>query len=266
MLEFEGEFWRLPFNPKGRVIHMGRKYVGFDIETEAIIPEGENLRDHRPLGITCVGFDTAEDGTTTIGAVGEHMMLEEIKSVVAALERYVEEGYTIATWNGLAFDFDILAEEAADPELGARIAKLATGEHHVDLMFHFLCVKGFRCGLAKACEGMEIEGKVEGMSGASAPELWATGEREKVLEYVGQDACIQRRLVEKVEADRRLYWVTAKGTLSHAVMGKPRTPREALRIPEPDVTWMDNPPARKWSYWWTKQYGVRMEPEEPKVF
>lgn len=243
-----------------------RMYVGFDIETAAIIPEGESLRDHRPLGITCVGFDTADGGVATIGAEGARMTPAEIESVVDALEQYVEEGYTIATWNGLAFDFDVLAEEAADPELGARIAKLATGEHHVDLMFHFLCVKGFRCGLAKALEGMELEGKTDGMSGAAAPQLWADGERDKVLEYVGQDARIQRLLVEKTAADRRLYWITGKGKLSHAVMGEPRTPREALRLPEPDTAWMDNPPARKWSYWWTKQYGVKMEPEDPKVF
>lgn len=244
------------------------KYVGFDIETAAIVPEGESIRDHRPLGVTCAGFDTADADhglPTTIGAAGARMTPAEIRKVVETLEAYVEAGYTIATWNGLAFDFDVLAEEA-EPDVAQRIAELATGDSHVDVMFHFLCTKGFRCGLAKALEGMGLEGKTEGVSGALAPQLWADGERSTVLEYVHQDARIQRLLTEKVDAEGRLYWITGKGKRSHAVLGVPRSPKRALLIPEPDVGWMDNPPKREWSYWWAEKLGIEMAPKESKPF
>jgi hypothetical protein len=242
---------------------MSRKYVGFDIETAKVIPEGANLRDERPLGVTCVAFD-AEDFKRTIAAASGQMTPAEVRAVVDQLEELIGKGYTIATWNGLAFDFDILAEEA-EVDVAKRIAVIAASEHHVDLMFHFVCAKGFRCSLAKACEGMDIEGKTEGVTGAGAPELWASGEREKVLEYVAQDARIQRLLTEEVAKAGRMWWVTKKGTLSSVVLGEPRDVVAALRLPEPDTTWMDNPPQRKWFYWWTKPHGVDLSPD-PKVF
>ena len=44
----------------------------------------------------------------------------------------------ILTWNGLGFDFDVLAEEA---DSHALCKQCALG--HVVLMFHFVCVQGF---------------------------------------------------------------------------------------------------------------------------
>ena len=237
---------------------MSRKYVGFDIETAKVIPEGANLREERPLGVTCVAFDRADFPNLAVGAKGNQMTPAEVREVVDRLEEMVAQGYVITTWNGLAFDFDILAEEA-EPDVAQRIARLATSDNHVDLMFHFVCAKGFRVALAKACEGMEIEGKTDGVSGARAPELWAAGERDKVLEYVAQDARIQRLLAEAVDAKGKLWWVKKNGQLASAVLGEPRSVPRALLLPEPDTSWMDNPPERKWFTWWTKQHGVKLD-------
>ena len=40
------------------------------------------------------------------------MSREEAAALVHYLEDRTKEGYTLLTWNGLGFDFDILAEES----------------------------------------------------------------------------------------------------------------------------------------------------------
>jgi hypothetical protein len=49
----------------------------------------------------------------------------------------VRARYTIVTWNGTGFDFDILAEESG---MLAECKGLAV--NHVDMMFHVLCRLG----------------------------------------------------------------------------------------------------------------------------
>ena len=39
-----------------------RKYAAFDLETGADIPEDDDWRDHRPLGITCAALYAPEFG------------------------------------------------------------------------------------------------------------------------------------------------------------------------------------------------------------
>lgn len=62
------------------------------------------------------------------------MRRHEVQGLVNYLEKEVECGYTIVTWNGLGFDFDILAEESGMLEKCRRLAN-----NHVDMMFHALC-------------------------------------------------------------------------------------------------------------------------------
>ena len=110
------------------------------------------------------------------------MSREEAAALVEYLEAQTKQGYTVLTWNGLGFDFDVLAEESGMP---GECRRLAT--NHVDLMFHVFCQLGHGIGLDAAARGMGIQGKPEGMSGAVAPVLWAAGRREEVLAYVAQD-------------------------------------------------------------------------------
>jgi hypothetical protein len=42
----------------------------------------------------------------------DRMSREETAALVRYLSEKVEHGYTLLTWNGVGFDFDVLAEEA----------------------------------------------------------------------------------------------------------------------------------------------------------
>jgi RNase H-like protein len=87
------------------------------------------------------------------------------------------DGYTLLSWNGLSFDFNILAEESGLPDECGKLAM-----DHVDMMFHVVCRLGHYIALARAAEAVGIPGKAGGMSGYDAPRMWADGQHEQVLE------------------------------------------------------------------------------------
>jgi hypothetical protein len=165
------------------------------------------------------------------------MSQEEAAKLVEYLAAQVEQGYTLITWNGVGFDLDILAEESG---MLVECQRLATG--HVDMMFHLICQLGFGVSLDAAARGMNIAGKLGGMSGALAPELWAEGRREEVLDYVSHDVEITAQLATACEACGSFRWITQKG--------KPRTMalpegwlsvNLAEQLPEPNTSWMKEP-------------------------
>ena len=66
----------------------------------------------------------------------------EVGSLVDYLACQVVAGYTILTWNGLSFDFNVLAEESGMHDECAELAL-----NHVDMMFHIFCLRGHYLGL-----------------------------------------------------------------------------------------------------------------------
>ncbi len=233
---------------------MTRKYLAFDIETAADIPGPDfNWRPHRPIGITCaaiVASDAPEPivwhGKTDARAPAPRMTRDEAREVVKSLVQKAAEGYTVVTWNGLGFDFDVLAEESGAPE---PCRELALG--HVDMMFHIFCEKGFPVSLEKAATAMGVSGKLEGLSGWQAPRLWAKGEHQKVLEYVAQDVRVALHIAQTAETKKSFSWKTQKGTTSSMPLARGwLSVRDALKLPEPDTSWMSNPiPRKSFSAW-----------------
>src|SRR6516165_5255986 len=100
---------------------MTRRFLAFDIETAKEVPgEDFNWRPHRPLGITCAATLTSDlgdlrlwHGKTKNGSPAQRMTSADALALVQYLSQMAKDGFTILTWNGLAFDFDILAEESA---------------------------------------------------------------------------------------------------------------------------------------------------------
>lgn len=230
-----------------------RNYLAFDLEIARIIPDGaEDWKAYRPFGITCaavVGSDgepVVWHGVTPEGDSADRMSREELAALVSYLEAEVAAGKTLLTWNGAGFDFDVLAEESGQWE-SCRQMSLS----HVDMMFHFFCLKGFGLGLDKAAQGMSLPGKTKGMDGAKAPRFWQEGRRQEVLDYVCQDVITTYQICAAVEQRRALTWMTSKGTSQ--ILPFPRgwlTVEEAARLPLPDTSWMRNAwPRSKFTGW-----------------
>jgi len=228
---------------------MTRQYLAFDIETAKDVPgEDFNWRPHRPLGISCaatLASDTDQPllwyGKALDGAPEKRMSRGDTQGLVQYLSKMAADGFRIFTWNGLGFDFDILAEESGD---AASCRECALG--HVDMMFHVFCSLGYPVALEKAAQGMGLPGKPPGMSGSKAPKLWAQGHFKEVLEYVAQDVRMAMQIAQTCEQRRRFEWITRKGTKSSMPLANGwLTVRESLRLPEPDTSWMSAPLSRR---------------------
>jgi hypothetical protein len=225
-----------------------RRYLAFDLETAKILPEDAgDLLSHRPLGIACAAALRSDDPEPILwhggpaDAPAPRLSRDDCRRLVADLEEKVREGYTLLTWNGLGFDFDILAEEADALEACARLARA-----HVDMMFHVHCDRGFGVALRNAASGLGVPGKTEGMDGSRAPVLWAEGRFREVLAYNVQDVRTALHVALAAEREGAFRWTTKKGT----VKGFPLPSgwldvRAAQRLPLPDTSWMSDPRPRE---------------------
>jgi RNase H-like protein len=224
---------------------MTRRYLAFDIETAKDVPGDDfNWRPHRPLGISCAATLASDENQprlwyskTKDGTPDKRMGRSDVQELLQHLSKTTANGYSVLTWNGLGFDFDILAEESA-----AAASCKACALAHVDMMFHVFCSLGYPVSLDKAAQGMRLPGKPPGMSGVKAPKLWAEGRFKEVLEYVGQDVRTAMQLAQSCEQRKKLEWITRKGTKSSMPLPKGwLNVKEALKLPEPDTSWMSAP-------------------------
>ena len=180
--------------------------AAFDLEIATELPDDD--RDwwrHGPLGISCAGLmreGVDADPVIMFDPVGSPRLFDQATKrltregasmLVEALSDAARAGFTIVTWNGLGFDFRLLALETG---LVARCSELAW--HSVDMMFQVVCVNGYMLALDKALAGMGLQSKIHAVrmndgreapiSGRDAPRLWQAGEYRAVME----DLCRRR--------------------------------------------------------------------------
>ncbi|MGD0015869.1 MAG: ribonuclease H-like domain-containing protein [Bryobacteraceae bacterium] len=237
-----------------------RRFLAFDIETAKVVPEGvDDILAHRPLGIACAAAIATDlpqplvwHGRDESQRPSGRMTRDEAARLVAELSGLASQGYTLLTWNGLHFDFDVLAEESGQVKECARLAA-----DHVDMLFHVLCSRGHRVSLQRAAEGMRLPGKKAGISGALAPAMWASGRHDEVLNYCIQDVRLTLQLAEACERAQQLAWITQRGSAGQMPLrGGWLTVLDARALPLPDTSWMSNPPSRDESLRWIREAGI----------
>jgi hypothetical protein len=238
---------------------MSRNYLAFDLEIASDIPKGvEDWHPLAPLGITVAAtvhdlhggvmphYGVGIDWASKKSVIKERMSRGDAITLVDYLSIAVENGFTILGWNSLGFDFDVLAIESG---LKEECAKLAL--NHVDMMFHVFCVKGFAVGLDNAAKAMKTNRKTEGVHGDMAPQMWRDGKYNEVIEYVSQDVRATLDLAQACEAEKVFRWMTKRGPIAFMPLTDGwLTVEDALKLPEPDVSWMDKPwPRSKFTNW-----------------
>lgn len=229
-----------------------KRLASFDIEIAAVLPEGlSDWSAHPELGISCaaVAFDDREEvkfwsGVPRLDRHAAQQMARELIEIH-------EAGYRIVTWNGCGFDFRVLAQESG---MLAELALLTM--EHVDLMLMVTFARGHYLSLQAALEGAGLAGKmkrvqlsdgrwVEDMDGSQAPLLWEQGEQEAVLAYLEQDVRQQLALAERVQARGEIRWTSRRGKPQAVAFDKLLTVKECFTLPEPDTSWMRDPPSRE---------------------
>jgi hypothetical protein len=227
---------------------MGRKYLAFDIETAKEVPGVDfNWKPHRPLGVTCIASQAMGEETPRIWmsktdseGPAPQMTRTDVAAFVRHMSDNVADGFVPLSWNGLAFDFDILAEESGLIDECRTLAR-----NHVDMMFHVVCEKGFPVSLKNAASGLGVKGKLDGVEGITAPALWSSGQYDLVTKYVAQDVIATLEVALKSESQKSFAWTTRRGTVSTMPLSKGWLSVDAAnRLPLPDTSWMSAPLSR----------------------
>lgn len=222
------------------------KLLAFDIEIERIILEGAmDWKQYRPFGISCAATLRSDEAAPTLWTSVFYqgaMKQTAVCNLVDYLRYRQQDGYTIVTWNGAGFDFDVLAEESGMVDECRELAL-----NHVDMFFHIFCLLGYGPGLDRIAKGMGLGGKPEGMDGAKAPVLWQLGQYQKVLDYLSNDV---RMTLNLARQSGELTWTSKSDKLITVQIDHWLTVKEAMQLPEPDTSWMTEPwPRSKFVGW-----------------
>jgi hypothetical protein len=234
------------------------KFASFDLEIMREIPEGcDDWWEVSPFGISCAAV-----AFTGGGLIQWHhpdgLSTSAARNIVFDLMKHYKKGFIPLTWNGCAFDFRVLAQESGCWEECAVLAM-----NHVDMMCMVTFRKGWYVGLQQACNGAGIKGKLKkvmlndgtvctDMTGAKAPRMWKDGEYTAVLDYLKDDVLQPLELAETIEARKKMQWINKRGVRHEMPVPKMLTVKECFEIPEPDVSWMDDPPKRADFVGWMK--------------
>lgn len=229
---------------------MTKKYLAFDLEIATPIPAGaKDWRPFRPFGISCAATFAEDEGAPHMWHgvnYANKMEQDNVCQLIEYMMSMVEDGYTILTFNGAGFDFEVLAEESG---LVAECKELAM--NHVDIFFQLFCLLGYAPGLDRICKGMGLGGKPEGVDGAAAPQMWLDGRHQEVMDYCVGDVRMTMSLAAEITRLGAVHWTSKAGKQTGALMMELLTVKEALLLPEPNVSWMkgDNWTRDKFTGW-----------------
>lgn len=249
-----------------------KKLASLDIEiSDELSTPGE---PGFPPHISCAAIALSDDPDNVIffssAPDTEHMIDEEVWKLVHAMSAMVNDGYTFLTWNGVAFDFPVIAENLRGlkgaysalqdgfPCTSIDTVQKIAWANHIDMMLLVTFQTGYRLSLDAALAGAGLAGKLHNvtlnngtpitdMGGAKAPELWRAGERKAVLEYLKQDVLQPLELAKWIEGHGEIRWTSKKGKPMYQCVPQLFTVAEAYRcLPEPgDLSWMSAPILRE---------------------
>jgi hypothetical protein len=140
---------------------------------------------------------------------------------------------------------------------------------HIDAMLFVTFQKGYFLSLQKAAVGAGLQGKqktvtlrdgtiITDMSGGKAPQLWAEGEYDAVINYLKEDVVQLMQLIKKIDISRSLNWISNSGKPIRVNVPKLYTVAECFTFPEPDVSWMQDPPKRSdFIDWMPEKYKLK---------
>jgi len=218
------------------------KLLSFDLEiSNEFEDEAGHPRSYREMGISCAAV-LAEDSSVPVYWHSPDRLSEQVVArMVDDLEDYVNNGYTLVTWNGLAFDFRTVAENAP-VEYFSRVCALA--RNHWDIMLQFVITKGYRLGLDACAKGCNVQTKkdLDGGHGENVPRLWREGRYEEVLYYLGGDVETTMQVAKFVRDNRGFDWVSKSGRNNSVTLGRPLIVSECMSRRVPPQSWITDPP------------------------
>jgi DNA polymerase elongation subunit (family B) len=188
-----------------------RKCLVLDIETANLDMDAEGLVFDNPKGwiTSCVGIYDIWEGENEgvhyyyVGEPNKIMTTElqeynlrSIDSLVDTLTQCYDTGYYIVTKNGKGFDLPILSKTLENGGAGLKsiIDKYETDNRHIDICMLLREQYGYRFSLQNLVKGLYGEQESKTMNAAHAPEAWADGKYQEVLDYCMHDCVLTAKV------------------------------------------------------------------------
>lgn len=223
-------------------------YVGWDLEIARDIKDVSELRDTSNLGVSVAAAYWGADAFKEWHSNAPKWLTQDDNAEMLQwlIDYHPGSPSKVVTWNGLRFDIPVLGHSAGDMESAQKLAL-----DHVDMMFFIFMRRGYAASLENCGKAMQVGQKTEGMSGALAPSMWASGTKEdadKCKEYVLGDAKLTHDIAQKALETGVLRWFARSGKLHFEALprdkeGNPYWPtvEECLSWEQPDNSWMNDP-------------------------
>ncbi len=229
------------------------KLASFDLE---ICDELNNADPTFVPRISCAAVALSDSEKITVWSNPDDISMtpELVQVMVTDLIELVEAGYTLLTWNGVAFDFKVVEHYAGE---FAPLVRAMSWRNHIDMMLLVSFQKGHFLGLDTALAGHNIGSKLHqvtlsdgtvltDMSGAKAPELWRRGERQAVLQYLTVDVQRPLELANDIHKVKHIEWTSKSGKPQFCTCDLYTVEQAFNTLPEPrDTSWMSNPIDRR---------------------
>lgn len=226
------------------------KLAVFDLEIARPLSGGDDWLAQRP-GISCAAVVLSDTDEVLVWHGIPEMGERGADFIVAALWRLRNQGYTLAGFNSGGFDFPMLATEGSN----TIPCEVCTGMAltHYDLFFQIFCTLGYSPGLDRIAKGLGMAGKPVGMDGAQAPILWQQGQHQTVIDYLVQDVRTTLDVFRRIEELGCIQWTAKSGRANTLDIGRFLTVQEAMALPEPDNSWMQDPWQRSKFVGWLEE-------------
>ena len=222
-----------------------RRFLALSIATIMPIRSADRWRQYLPVGPACAGTSATNEekvwyGYDSANETATAMTERDAAKLVDYLQQMTSDGYTIATWNGMGFDWPALAKQSRKLQECRQLAL-----DHVDMMYQVLCTKGFCIKDESAAAGMRIPLKTGAEYDNDKPAQWSEDHPQTILVVCNLRADLILRLSMEGQRTQRLRWVSRNGRRNDMRLdGGWKTVREAREFPKPDTSLFHDPMPR----------------------
>lgn len=188
--------------------------VSFDVELDRLVPEHWTA-ESTPF-ITCAAI-YSNDGSKKFfslndGVKAPRLKLEDAANLFDELWNHTMNGAIIISWGGTAVDFRALYFALCGDFDRQMKCKMLVMNFHIDIPIASSTDMGIMMGLDAAAKGSG-QGEKSNSESSDAPRLWSTGEFDKVLLHVEQDALLTYKVYQHMMNLKppTLTWTTKTG-------------------------------------------------------
>ena len=212
------------------------RFAAFDIETERLFRKDENAGDVSIPLVTVVLCTSTCRFVWRPPADQPHLSEQDVCDIIDTLE-HIAKTHTLVTWSGTNSDWPLLmAACGGSTDHIQTCCRLAC--FSVDIPLLVLAHKGFMIGLAACSKGMELFSP-KPIESATSPEMWARGDRDKVIALCTSDAQNTLDIANRVEESGMITWKTKRGKMKTLVLQGRLSTSLAFQCPfvRPLPTW-----------------------------